>query len=111
MHRSAAQSGEKCALIPGGIHYRQCLESSSGREQLPTVYGGGFMSATMHPSTSQRYCCGNTSSTCNRAEISPQQWGNDLICHITVIISVLRMAQIKMLMPRIVVRLEKASSE
>lgn len=75
MHRSAAQSGKQGALVPGGIHCRECLESSSEREWLPAVYGGGFMGATMHTSTSKRYRPGNTGSTCHRARISSQQWG------------------------------------
>lgn len=67
--------GKKGALIAGAIGYREHLESSSGREQLPTVYGGDFMSATIHTSTSKRFCSGNTASTCNRARISSQQQG------------------------------------
>lgn len=81
--------GKKSALIPGAIRYRERLESSSGREQLPTVYGGDFMSATIHTSTSKRFCSGNTTSTCNRAESHLNNRGNDLICHITVTMFVL----------------------
>lgn len=75
MPRKSAQSGKKWALIPGGIHHKECLEESSGREGLPTVYGDGFMSAAMHTSTSKRYHSGNTGSTCNGAEISSRPWG------------------------------------